>query len=189
MAYNEATRARARALYESGLSLVEVAKELDIDDLSVLHWKQAGEWIKGRSRLEIEQEQHKLVVEAAAKHGLTKERILQELAILATVDSQDLYEEDSEGNKRLKKFKDMGSASRAIRSIKTKTTRRFNAKNPEDVIEETTNDTIVYDKGAALIEAGNILGIKKDGDDTQDVFKSFFDGLASVVKPQPLPPL
>lgn len=181
MAYNESVRAKARAMYEAGNSMRDIENELRIDLNTILDWSHKEAWVKGKSQAEIRQAEHNIVVEAAAKHGLTKERILEELAILALADPADLYDEDADGVKKLKSFKDMGKASRTIKGIKTRTNRRYNIKTPDEVDIEQTVDVVTIDKLGALTEAGNILGIKKDGEDGQDAFKSFFNELTNVI--------
>lgn len=178
MAYNEMVKGRAKAMYEGGTSHRAIASELGIANDTVIKWIDEGDWEKGKTRAEIERAEHLALIEGAKQRGFDKARILKELEVMGLVNPGDFYEE-IDGVWQLKPLKDIGENTRAIKTVKTRTQRKYNRETPNDVDITQTIEIGITDKLGALVEAGNIMGIKKDGDDTQSVFQTFFDGLGN----------
>jgi len=82
MAKDAKTRAKARALYEAGHSLNDIAKELDLDRKSVLAWSKKEGWIKGRKGPELDRKAEEALEAEAARHGVTKGKVLAKVAEL-----------------------------------------------------------------------------------------------------------
>jgi hypothetical protein len=82
MAKDAKTRAKARALYEAGHSLNDIAKELDLDRKSVLAWSKKEGWIKGKKGPELDRKAEEALEKEAERHGVTRARILAKVGEL-----------------------------------------------------------------------------------------------------------
>lgn len=87
MAKDARTRAKARAQYEAGHSLNDIAKELDLDRKSVLAWSKKEGWIKGRKGPELDRKAEEALEAEAERHGVTKARILAKVGQLLDAES------------------------------------------------------------------------------------------------------
>jgi Putative ATPase subunit of terminase (gpP-like) len=76
------TRARARALYEAGQSLNQIASELDLDRKSVMGWSKKGSWIKGKAGPKLDRKAEVALEAEAERHGITKAKVFAKIAEL-----------------------------------------------------------------------------------------------------------
>ena len=182
MAKDAKTRAKARALYESGKSFAQIADVLPAGVRTLKGWCKSEGWIKGESAPELHRiEQEKLEAEAE-KAGIDRAKILNELALVGLADIKDLITVDKDGNVQARDLDSLGAASRTIKSIKQKKTSRKEHGAEGATIEEVTLEYVTHDKIGALVEAGNILGIKKLQVDPSDEFRAFFGSLKGGTK-------
>ncbi len=82
MAKDAKTRAKARVLYEAGQSLRDIAAKLDLNHKTVLSWSKTDQWQKGKKGPELEQVAEKAMEAEAARHGVTRARILSKVGEL-----------------------------------------------------------------------------------------------------------
>jgi hypothetical protein len=76
------TRAKARAKYEAGHSLNDIAAELDLDRKSVLAWSKKEGWIKGKKGPELDRKAEVSLEREAERFGLTKSKVFAKVAEL-----------------------------------------------------------------------------------------------------------
>lgn len=92
MAKDAKTRARARALYEAGHSLNDIAAELDLDRKSVLAWSKKEGWIKGRKGPELDRKAELALEAEAERHGVTKGKVFAKVAQLMEAKKTEFYQ-------------------------------------------------------------------------------------------------
>lgn len=87
MAKVPAIKAKAKALYEAGQSLRDIAAELDTSFQTVQNWSKKGGWIKGKSRTKLEQREETALEAEAERHGVTKGKVFEKVAELMCANS------------------------------------------------------------------------------------------------------
>jgi hypothetical protein len=73
------TIAKAKALYEAGESLRDVAQAVGSSFTAVKMWAKKGAWVKGKSAPKLAQKEEEALEKEAARHGVDKARILAKI--------------------------------------------------------------------------------------------------------------
>ena len=82
MAKDQKLHAKARALYESGLSYSQIADQLPVSPRSLKSWCKAGKWVKGASAQELHRKEQVALERDAERRGITKAKVLDKIAEL-----------------------------------------------------------------------------------------------------------
>jgi hypothetical protein len=171
MAKDSRTKAKARRLYEyDGISQESIAEIIGVSRKTIENWAAADAesgdpWVKGKFSEELRRKETAATVKAIEAKGWDRGRVLAELGILAGSDIAQYVDVLEDGTVRIKDIKKLGDLSRAIKSIKGKTTRRLDEKarrgKPKAILEDSTLELVLHDKRAALVDIGRELGMFK----------------------------
>lgn len=171
MARDSRTKAKARRLCEyDGISDESIAEIVGISRKTLSNWKEKSQqegdpWVKGKYSQELYEREQAAKVKAVEAQGWDRGRVLSELGHLAGSDIANYIDVLEDGTVRVKDITKLGALSRAIKSIKGKTTRRFDEKvrrgKPKFMLEDSTLELVLHDKRAALVDIGRELGMFK----------------------------
>jgi hypothetical protein len=169
--FTERDKSKARRLYEwDGISQESIAEIIGCSRKSIENWidadRDAGDpWVKGRYSQELLQKEEAAKVKAIEAQGWSRGRVLSELGIIAGSDIAAYADVMPDGSVRLKNIKQLGDLSRAIKSIKGRTTIRKdmlkNGKKAKGILEDNTLELVMHDKQLALRLIGQELGMFK----------------------------
>jgi transposase len=166
MAKDSRTKAKARRLYEyDGISQESIAEIVGVSRKSIENWmdkaaEEGDPWLKGRYSQEIREKEQAAKVKAIEDHGWNQGRVLAELGLIAGSDIAAYVDVREDGSVRLKDVTRLGELSRAIKSVKGRTTLRKGDKG-KGILEDATLELVLHDKLGALTLIGKELGMFK----------------------------
>lgn len=91
MARDAKTRGKAKALYEKGESLRDIAGELHIAFTSVKNWAKKEQWVKGKAAPKLAQREEAALEREAERHGVTKGKVFAKVAELMEAEKTEFY--------------------------------------------------------------------------------------------------
>ncbi len=171
-------RVKARRLYEYeswSIDKIAVFMEGVVTPRCLDNWKEKEGWVKGKYAEDVREKERLTVLAEAEKAGITVGKHLRELAQIGYSDiANHTIQDEATGAVRTRTFEEMNEAqpgaSRVVKKIKeTKVVRTVAAKGdaPAETITETTMEFLLHDKMPALKEITDILGIKRQEDETE----------------------
>lgn len=159
--FSASDKTRARRMFEiDGLSKAEIARTFQVNVNTIKKWCTDYKWRdRGSLGREIAETEEKSMIDEAAKAGVTRGRVLAEIAALGFSDIRQLYDV-VDGKVFLKPLDSLPPAvTRTIRKLKQKTTRRISQDGDSE--EDTTLDIEMYGKEGSLRMMGEELGMFK----------------------------
>lgn len=171
-------RVKARRLYEYeswSIDKIAIFMEGVVTPRTLDNWKEKEGWVKGKYAEDVREKERLTVLAEAEKAGIKVGKHLQELALIGYSDiANHTIQDEATGAVRTRTFQEMNEAqpgaSRVVKKIKeTKVVRTVAAKGdaPAETITETTMEFQLHDKMPALKEITDILGIKRQEDETE----------------------
>jgi hypothetical protein len=171
MAYSASLWSKLKAAYESGqhTSIESAYSKLQkkygkIPSLKSIQDRATKEnWEKAKLAPEIEKAIVEETISAAAKLGITPEKVLTELALVAFSDMAEYVTIEDGGKVTPKTITQLSNgASRVIKKIREKRSIRQTSDDSGDILCDDTFEFELHDKMGALDKLGKHLGLFTD---------------------------
>jgi len=161
--YPAKVRAKVRAAYEAGEgSARALSKAHSVPEPTIRFWMKQDKWKKGKLKKVIEKKIADKNISVAAKLGITPERVLKELGLLAFSKLSDYIEVADGGEITVKQFEEMpADGPRVIKKIKENRVIKENADGQSTTVYDKI-EIDLYDKLTALDKLGKHLGLFTD---------------------------
>lgn len=150
--YPSKIKAKAKAFFEAGISIRDIAEKLEIKDFkTVFDWSQKGEWIKGQNVTKLEQIEQESVEAVFAKQGLNKtkaaKKILEHIDAMRVIWVKDKPGESEDDKKYTIEVPDymvqQKAVSQLMAALRIGEKGEAERKSPKAVIFEDPNGNVV----------------------------------------------